>query len=112
MAIVNADYSVLNFSDMAAAIGLREKHIPMLVASFLEEATTIIENIENAIASQNYTDLKLYAHSIKGSAGNLKFIEIYDMAKEMELAASASDTSFEYALYLEAVKNAVATIPH
>lgn len=112
MAIVNADYSNLNFEEMAAAIGLKPKHIPMLVGSFLEESGPILSNIKAAIASKNYADLKLHSHSIKGSAGNLKFTEIYDMAKEMELAAAESDANFDYSSYLDAIKSAVATIPN
>ena len=111
MAIVNADYSNLDFDEMAEAIGLKPKHMPMLVGSFLEESGTILVNIEAAIASNSYNDLKLNAHSIKGSSGNLKFNEIYEMAKEMELAASESNVSFEYSAYLNAIKSAVATIP-
>ena len=112
MAIVNADYSDLNFDEMAAAIGLKPKHMPMLIGSFLEESGPILSNIEAAISSSNYNDLKLHTHSIKGSAGNLKFNEIYEMTREMELAASDADTSFDYTGYLEAVKKAVATIPN
>ena len=112
MAIVNADYSNLNFEEMAAAIGLKSKHMPMLVGSFLEESEPILSKIQEAISSSNYADLKLHTHSIKGSAGNLKFNEIYEMTKEMELAAAESDTSFDYSSYLEAVKKAVATIPN
>ncbi|MFT5660510.1 MAG: HPt (histidine-containing phosphotransfer) domain-containing protein [Sulfurimonas sp.] len=112
MPIVNVNYSDLNFDEMAAAIGLKSKHMPMLVGSFLEESELILTNIETAISKNNYADLKLHAHSMKGSAGNLKFTEIYDMTKEMELAAAEADASFDYSSYLDAVKNAVATIPN
>ena len=112
MAIVNADYSNLSFEDMAASIGLKPKHIPMLIGSFLEEAGPIISNMKIAVASSNYPDLKLHSHSIKGSAGNLKFIEIYDMAREIELSASESNVDFDYASYMGAIEKAVATIPN
>lgn len=112
MAIVSADYSNLNFDDMAAAIGLKPKHMPMLIGSFLEESGPIISNIKAAISSSNYADLKLHSHSIKGSAGNLKFTEIYDMAKEMELSAAESNDDFDYTSYLDAIEKAVATIPN
>ena len=111
MPIVNADYSSLNFEEMAAAIGLKPKHMPMLIGSFLEESGSILSNIKTAIDSANYADIKLHAHSIKGSAGNLKFTEIYDMAREMEFAGGAADTGFDYIGYFEAIEKAVATIP-
>lgn len=111
MPIVSADYSDLNFDDMAASIGLKPKHMPMLIGSFLEEADPIISDIKNAIRSNDYSELRLKAHSIKGSAGNLKLNEIYEMAKEMEHAAAESKTDFDYDAYLDAISKAVETIP-
>lgn len=95
---------------MAASIGLKAKHIPMLIGSFLEESGAILENLSSAIDSKDYAVIKSLAHSIKGSAGTLRFNEVYEMCKEMEMAASASDTSFDYSAYLTAAKSAVATI--
>ena len=112
MAIVNADYSNLNFDEMAAAIGLKPKHMPMLIGSFLEEAGPILTAIETAIESGDYAEIKLRAHSIKGSAGNLKFNEVYEMAKEMEFAGGESNANFDYNGYLKAISKAVATIPN
>ena len=110
MPITNPNYSELNHEEMAASIGLKAKHIPMLVGSFLEETGPILENLTSAIASTDYTAIKSSAHSVKGSAGNLRFNEVYEMCKEMELAANESDSSFDYSAYLTAVKSAVATI--
>jgi HPt (histidine-containing phosphotransfer) domain-containing protein len=112
MLIENADYSNINFDEMAASIGLKPKHIPMLIGSFLEESVTILSNLEIAISSNDYTAIKIHAHSIKGSAGNLKFNEIYEMAKEMELSATDSNSSFDYSAYFEAIKSAVSTVPN
>jgi len=110
MPLTNPDYSVLNHEEMAKAIGLKAKHIPMLVGSFLEESAPILENLENAVNSNNYKDIQSFAHSIKGSAGNLRFLELSDMAKEMEHAGAAEDAAFEYNKYLEALKAAIGTI--
>ena len=112
MSIQSADYSNINFDEMAASIGLKPKHIPLLIGSFLEESTTILADLESAINSSDYAAIKSHAHSIKGSAGNLKFNEIYEMAREMELSAAETNSSFEYSAYFEAVKSAVATIPN
>ncbi len=112
MPIQNVDYSVLNFDEMAAAIGLKPKHIPMLIGSFLEESANIINALELAIDSNDFTAMKTNAHSIKGSAGNLRFTEIYEMSKEMELSASDSNEDFDYKGYVEAIKSAIETIPN
>ena len=111
MPIVEADYTSINYEEVAASIGLKPKHMPMLIASFLEEATPILADLESAIASKDYANIKLKAHSIKGSAGNLKFQEIYEMAKEMEFAGNDADDSFDFNGYLQAIRKAIGTIP-
>ena len=110
MPILQADYSNLNHEEMASQIGLKPKHIPMLVGSFMEESTSIMQNLKIAIESNDYTNIKMHAHSIKGSAGNLKFNEVYEMSKEVELAASESNASFNYLEYYEAINKAISTI--
>lgn len=111
MPILTADYSNIDYADMASKIGLKEKHVPLLIASFIEESSGIMQSLSGAIASKNFNDIRSHSHSIKGSAGNLKFNEIYEMAKEMEFAGNDSNASFEYEAYYEAIKAAIATIP-
>ena len=111
MSIINADYSNLNFEEMAASIGLKAKHIPMLVGSFLDESNSIMVTLEEAVGANDLKAIKSNAHSIKGSAGNLKFNEIYEMARAMELSAADSKGDFDYKAYLNAIKEAIATIP-
>jgi len=110
MPLTNPDYSNLNYDDMAKNIGLKAKHIPMLLASFLEESEPILEKLKIAIKSKDYETLRGASHSLKGSAGNLRFNEVYEMAKEMEFAAAESSDTFEYANYLEAMSSAISTI--
>ena len=110
MPILNVDYSNLNHEEMATEIGLKAKHIPMLIASFIEESTSIMNQLKDAIDAKDYPNMKLHAHSIKGSAGNLKFNEIYEIAKEMELSAMESDGGFDYNSYFDAISSAIATI--
>jgi HPt (histidine-containing phosphotransfer) domain-containing protein len=112
MPIQNADYSDINLDEMAASIGLKPKHMPMLIGSFLEESVGIMDALSGAIDSKDFTAIKINAHSIKGSAGNLKFNEIYEMAKEMEHSADKSDTEFDYSSCFEAIKSSITTIPN
>ncbi len=111
MSILNADYSSLNFDEMAASIGLKAKHIPMLVGSFLDESNSILGSLEDAVNANDFEAIKSHAHSIKGSAGNLKFNEVYEMARDMELSASDSKSDFDYSSHLTAIKEAITTIP-
>ena len=112
MPIQNVDYSNLNFEEMAVSIGLKAKHIPMLIASFLEEGQEILNSLEDAVKSEDFTLIQTHAHAIKGSAGNLRFNDIYEMSKEMELAAKASEKDFDYLVYLNTIKASIATIPN
>ena len=110
MAILSADYTNINHDEMAAAIGLKPKHIPMLIGSFLEESEGILDSLQTAISSKDYDGIKAQAHAIKGSAGNLRFNEVYEMSKELENAGSESASDFDYDGYLTAIKTAVSTI--
>ena len=112
MAILSADYTNINHDEMAAAIGLKPKHIPMLIGSFLDESSGIMQALDTAISASDYAQIKANAHSIKGSAGNLRFTEIYDMAKEVEFAGDSSDAGFDYVGHYSAIKEAIATIPN
>jgi len=112
MPILNVDYSSINHEEMAASIGLKSKHIPMLITSFIEESKQILDVLEESISTRDYEKIRLNAHAIKGSAGNLKFTEIYEMTKEMEFAASAQKSDFEYKIYFDAIKSAMGTISH
>ncbi len=110
MPILTPDYSNINHEEMADVIGLKAKHIPILIASFLEESAPILEALQEAVQKSDFSAIKDHAHSIKGSAGNLRFDEIYEMSKEMELSAGDVVSDFEYEAYLEAIKKAIATI--
>ncbi len=112
MPILSPDYSDLDYDVMASEIGLKPKHIPMLIGSFLDESGSIMNPLGEAINNKDMSAIRSHAHSIKGSAGNLKFHEIYEMAKEMELAAAKSDELFEYKNYFDAIQAAIQTIPN
>ncbi len=111
MAMLNVDYSDLDYEDMAVSIGLKSKHIPMLIDSFLDETQEILKALTIAVDLNDFLAIKLNAHSIKGSSGNLKFTEIYDMTREMELSAITANTNFDYHSSLRAIKAGIATIP-
>jgi HPt (histidine-containing phosphotransfer) domain-containing protein len=112
MPVLKADYSSINYEEMAKSIGLKPNYIPLLIASFSEESISILNALEDSIESKNYEKIKSNAHSLKGSAGNLRFNEIYEMSKEVEHSAAQQNPDFNYKAYLEAIKSAIATIPN
>jgi len=103
-------YANLSAEEMAEKIGLNAKHIPVLIQSFTEESVGILEQLEEAISSNNYAEISSTAHSIKGSSGNLKFTEMYELAKEVELSAKDSKADYPYAEACASIKQAIQTI--
>lgn len=95
---------------MAAKIGLNVKHIPILIESFTDESKGIMEQLENAVNAKDYAAISSAAHSIKGSSGNLKFNEMYELAKEVELSAKAAKEDYPYAEACTSIKKAIESI--
>ncbi|MDT8338165.1 MAG: Hpt domain-containing protein [Sulfurimonas sp.] len=110
MLALNVDYSDLDYDNLALSIGIKNRYIPMIMESFLKETDSILEALEESIESKDYDKIRLNAHAIKGSAGNIKFNEIYEMAMEIESEAAKKNNEFDYKLYFDAIKNAVGTI--
>ena len=110
MSIRQADYTNLDHSEMAASIGLNVKHIPILIDSFLSESNGAITKLQDAIKNNFFEEISKNAHFIKGSAGNLKFDEIYTMAQELEVNANNSNPDFDYVGYFKAISEAISTI--
>ncbi|WP_300669803.1 Hpt domain-containing protein [Desulfoluna sp.] len=67
-------------------LGLEESEFLEIVELFLETADIDIDRLKQAIISGDRQTLTEAAHSLKGSAGNLGFTEIYRLSKEIEAA--------------------------
>ena len=104
------NYANLNPEQMAEKIGLKPKHIPILVGSYLDESKGILADLKAAIEAMNFSEIEHNAHSIKGSSGNLKFDALYEMAKEMEFAAKDQKGDYPYAEVCEVIEKGIATI--
>ena len=77
-------------------LGLEEEEFLEIVELFLETAEMDIDRLKQALSDSDIQALNEAAHSLKGSAGNLGFTEIYTLSKEIENATR---------------DNALATIP-
>lgn len=86
----------IDVASIASVLGIPEKHIPLLVNAFLEETGTIFDDLFAAIEANDFEKMALNAHSIKGSAANLRLNDISELAKSMEFAAKANESSFNY----------------
>jgi len=105
------DYSTLEKATLSKAIGLKEEHIPILVNSYIDESKSILQNLKAAISSNDYSNIALYAHSLKGSSGNLHLDGLLEQCKAMELAAKATDEHYGYMNAYNQIESSIATLP-
>lgn len=94
-----ADDCTINYEELAEKMGIKIKHIPRLMKSFMDESKAIMEKLEDAIEYKYYAQIEKYAHSLKGSSGNMHFIDLSELCRMMELAARDEDDTFEYKEY-------------
>jgi HPt (histidine-containing phosphotransfer) domain-containing protein len=76
----------LNLKELANHLKIEEDQFLELTDLFLKTAFTDLRNLESAIEDNDPPTAERMAHSIKGAAGILGFMEIYDVAKRMEAA--------------------------
>ena len=73
--------------------GIPEAVYDAIVQSFYEEAKGRLAVIKASVESNNFEEIAMSAHAIKGSAGNLRLTQIQEVAKALELAAKANNSS-------------------
>lgn len=77
----------MNFKDLADTIGLEEGEYRELVELFLATAAADCDNLQTAFAVGDAQQVARSAHTISGSAGNLRMMHIHETAKRIERAA-------------------------
>ncbi len=94
----------MDYEALAMKIGVKVKHIPALITCFLEEAEAIITTLHTILDSKEYSKIERYAHSLKGSAGNMQLMKLYELARELELSAKSCNAEFDYRGYGDKIK--------
>jgi len=99
----------MDFKKFAETLGLEEDEFAELAELFLDTCIGDLEKLDAAIADGNAQEAAKAAHSIKGAAGNLGFLDLSDIAKDIEIAArnGSVDGSSEKAALLRAKLNAL-----
>jgi HPt (histidine-containing phosphotransfer) domain-containing protein len=72
---------------------LDKEDIVELMDDFKDFIKDTVPQLEEAINSNNCAEARSHAHSIKGSAGNLRINFIYETAKVMQDLADAEDSN-------------------
>ncbi len=94
--IVELDYSNLSAEEMASKIGLRASFMPKLISSFVAGSLKLTSALKLAIMLEDYSQIEQIAHSLRGSAANLRFSDLESLARDMEFAAKEQDREYDY----------------
>jgi HPt (histidine-containing phosphotransfer) domain-containing protein len=81
----------MNFRDMAGRIGFSEEEFQELVELFLESTLSELDHIKAAAQVSDFKKIAMSAHSMRGAAINLGFMEIHELAKTIEGNAQARE---------------------
>ncbi|MEA3384353.1 MAG: Hpt domain-containing protein [Campylobacterota bacterium] len=74
----------LDLQSIANELDFDLEDVEMLLEVFIESASEILEELNNAIQENDLNKIYQCAHAIKGSSSNLTLMEIANIAKEME----------------------------
>ncbi|MDH5464715.1 MAG: Hpt domain-containing protein [Thiovulaceae bacterium] len=97
---------------VAKELGISEKHIPLLINSFLDESKSIMENLTQAVTAQDFANIALYAHSIKGSAANLRISDVQEKALAIELAGKENNAGYDYPSEVNTLQSLIDSIEY
>ncbi len=72
------------FEELAANLGLEPEEFTELVELFVETADDDLSKLNAALEANDVKQASDAAHSLKGSSGNLGFMEISEVARVVE----------------------------
>lgn len=81
----------MNFKALGSNLGLEEDEFMELVELFIKTADDDIQKIKTAWAHGNAEKVAEAAHSLKGSSGNLGFLNISEVARDAEKRGKEND---------------------
>jgi len=79
---------IWNSSEALARLGGSHKLLSKIINVYLEDTENQLQSLKSAIDSDDREGIKHYAHTIKGSAGNLSALKLQDLAKSLEYASA------------------------
>lgn len=77
----------MDFEVLASNLGIDQEDFMELVELFIDTTQADIAKIKAGMAKDDAIEAAAAAHSIKGAAGNLGFVEMSELAKKMEFQA-------------------------
>lgn len=74
----------MNIRELSDRLGLDEEDFVVLLEMLITTAKADLDNLSGSVKDGNMEDAANYAHSLKGSAGNLGFMDFSSLAAEIE----------------------------
>jgi len=102
---------MLNAIDTTNLETLREiigDDLKEIIKNFIETSPEILEKIKSSLDKKNASDLKLHAHTLKGSCANIGAVSLPDLSFKLELKASegiAENLDTEYMAVVAELSN-------
>ena len=81
----------MDFKEMGAKLGLEEYEFKELVIFFVDNAISDTCEFKEACRKGDGEKASASAHSLKGSSGNLGFVDIHELAKRAETDSKNND---------------------
>ncbi|MGI1680105.1 MAG: response regulator [Cellvibrionaceae bacterium] len=69
----------------------RTERLSVLLTMFCDSAPERLQQLKAAFIEMNYENIAFTAHAIKGSSGQLKAQQLYNLSSQLELAAKEND---------------------
>ena len=94
------DSNIFNKQEMRQNFHDNHELIPQIIKSFLESLPQLLEKLEHAIQQENFENIEIYAHTIKGNSMTICSKTVVILAKQIEKLAQKQDMQSIQALMI------------
>ena len=99
----------MNLQYIADSLGFDLEDVTMLIDMFLENANQSLEDLNKAIETKNFLEIKNASHAIKGSSANLMLDNITSISSQIEESAK-KESDINYKKLSIELKNRLKTL--
>jgi HPt (histidine-containing phosphotransfer) domain-containing protein len=85
------DCSPMDYQSALERVGLDRDFLAELIALYQSEFPNFCNRIQKALESNDYSTVRMLAHSLKGSSNSLGFPGLGHISKELEKAGDTQD---------------------
>ena len=83
----NTDCLNYSLDDSAALVGISTEVFTKIFVKYVNGLEEKINNLENFIINNDFENISILAHTLKGSSGNMNVIQLYNLFRAIELSS-------------------------